>query len=140
MHANLDREAPGLGAKILLQQSVTRQVAAQQDLSPRHAAYVAAFKELGLCRAVAHTHMSSHQVSLELVVGNHSVGDTVTGASIRSPLSLPARVRPRCAGATLGDVGASLTLQPAVDGIVLPAGWLRQLQCIQQRHHQQPHP
>ena len=55
-------------------------------------------------------------------VGNHSVADATTGLAMRSPAALPAHLRPRTAGATLGQVSSALSFQPAVDDIVMPPG------------------
>jgi hypothetical protein len=129
MRANLEREAPGVGVRLLVQQPrAGGPAAAGPRLNPRRAAYVAAFRALGLHRQLGHASMSAQQVQLELVVGNFSVADAVTGAVIRSPASLPPRVQPRGPGVTLGQARAALTLQPAVDGIVLPPAWQQALQ------------
>ena len=133
MYANLERQAPGVGLRVLLQQGSGRLPA---GLSQRHAAYVRAFRELELCRHTPHDAMSAHQVRLELLVGNHSVADATTGLAMRSPAALPARLRPRTAGATLGQVSSALSFQPAVDGIVIPPAW--QLALQQERGHQVP--
>ena len=124
MCANLERAAPGVGAKMLLQQGVRLPA----GLRPRHAAYVKAFHELGLCRHIPHANMSAHQVRLELLVGNHSVANAATGLAMRAPSALPARLRPVTAGATLGQVASALSFQPAVDDIVLPPAWQQALQ------------
>ena len=79
--------------------------------------------------------MSAHQVRLELLVGNHSVADATTGLAMRSPAALPARLRPRTAGATLGQVSSALSFRPAVDGIVIPPAWQ---QALQQREDEIP--
>ena len=70
MRANLEREVPGLGMRVLVQQGCAR---VQRQLNPRHAAYVKAVQELGIHRRTPHEGMSAHQIRLELVVGNFSV-------------------------------------------------------------------
>ena len=83
MRANLDRQVPGLGARVLVQQGLGPRVGgAAHRLGPRHTAYIAAVQELGLCRHVPHDSMSAQQVGVELVVRNHSVADAVTGAML----------------------------------------------------------
>ena len=120
MRANLERQAPGLGCRVLVQRGVSRLPA---GLSVRHAAYAKAFQQLGVFRQVPHASMSVHQVRLELVVGNHSVAEATTGLGFRSPACLPACVHPRSAGTTLGQAAAAMSFQAAVDGIVVPAEW-----------------
>lgn len=132
MRANLERQAPGLGCRVLVQQGISRLPA---GLSVRHAAYVRAFQQLGVFRLVPHANMTAHQVRLELVVGNHSVADATTGLGLRSPSCLPACVQPRSAGTTMGQASGSLSLQAAVDGIVMPAAWQQALGQPQEDAH-----
>jgi hypothetical protein len=129
MRANLQRASPGLGEAVLVQQSkVPLQTAVRQGrLQQRHAAYVEAFQRVGIHRHVAHDAMSSQQIQLELLVGNHSVGSSTDGAMLSAVGSLPAHM-PKSAGATLGQVQQQLTGQPAQDGIVIPPAWLHTLQ------------
>jgi hypothetical protein len=77
--------------------------------------------------------MSVQQLRLEPVVGNHSIASAVTGSMFTSVRALPSGLRPRAAGVTLGQVAASLSFQPAVDGLVLPAAWQHTLQQQQQQ-------
>ena len=133
MRANLERALPGLGEKVLLMQHAGPAVAAlRRKLNPRHAAYVAAFQALGLHRQIPHEQMSAQQVGLELMVGNHSIADAVTGGMFTSPSALPARISNRSVGLTLGQVSSTLSFQPAVDGLVLPPSWQQKLQAGQQ--------
>ena len=129
MRANLERAAPGVGVRRLLQQQSSAQAAAAQrrGLSPRHAAHVAAFQALGLHRRIPHGSMTAEQINLEPVVGNHSVANAVTGGLFSTASSLPSQLQHRTAGTTLGQVAAHLSLQPAVDGLVLPADWQQTL-------------
>jgi hypothetical protein len=129
MRANLERAAPGVGVRLLLQQQSSAQAAAAQRrrLNPRHAAHVAAFQALGLHRRVPHSSMSAQQINLEPVVGNHSVANAVTGGLFSTAGSLPSQLQHRTAGTTLGQVAAHLSFQPAVDGMVLPAEWQQTL-------------
>ncbi len=129
MRASLERALPGLGVRVLVQQGSARAAAvARGRLNPRHATYLAAFKAVGMHRRMAHASMLPQQVRLELVVGNFSVADATTGGLIASQNSLPATVQPRAAGATLGQISSSLTYQPAVDQLVMPAAWQQKLQ------------
>ena len=140
MRANLERKAPGVGVRVLLQQHSSGQAAAahRRQLNPRHAAHVAAFRELGLHRRIPHGSMTVQQIHLEPVLGNHSVANAVTGGLFGSLLSLPSTVQPRSRGVTLGQVVArGLSFQPAVDELVLPQEWQHTLQGIAQ---QQPQP
>lgn len=125
MRANLEKQAPGLGVMVLLQQSVSSR---PNGLTGRHQAYVEAFQQLGLCRQVPHEAMSAHQVKVELLVGNHSVADATTGLAMRSPTCLPAQLQPRTASTTLGQVSAAFSWQPAIDGIIIPPSWQQALQ------------
>jgi hypothetical protein len=141
MRANLERAAPGVGLRLLLQQQSSGQAAAalRRQLNPRHAAHVAAFQALGLHRRVPHGSMTVQQIHLEPVVGNYSVANAVTGGLFSTVLSLPNSVQPRSAGTTLGQVAAGLSFQPAVDGLVLPEEWHQILQtpAVQQQQQQQ---
>ena len=129
MRANLERALPGLGVRVLVQQGSARAAAgARRHLNPRHAAYLAAFRAVGVQRRIAHSSMLPQQVRLELVVGNYSVADATTGGPIASQTSLPPTVQPRVAGVTLGQISSSLSYQPAVDQIVMPAAWQQKLQ------------
>jgi hypothetical protein len=130
MRANLERAAPGVGVRMLLQQSTSAPAAAAQRgrLNPRHAAHVAAFQAVGLHRRTPHGDMSSQQIGLEPVVGNYSVADSITGGLFNTVNRLPSRLQPRAAGTTLGQVAASLTYQPGVDGLVVPEEWQQTLQ------------
>jgi exonuclease III len=129
MRASLERALPGLGVRALVQQGSARAAAgARSRLNPRHAAYLAAFRAMGLQRRIAHSSMLPQQVRLELVVGNYSVADATTGGLIASQNSLPATVQPRTAGVTLGQISSSLSYQPAVDQVVMPAAWQQTLQ------------
>ena len=124
MRANLQRALPGLGEAVLVQQSkVPLQTAVRQGrIQQRHAAYVEAFQRVGIHRHTAHEAMSSQQIQLELLVGNHSVGSSTDGAMLSAVGSLPAHLT-QGTGTTLGQVQQQLTGQPARDGIVLPQAW-----------------
>ena len=136
MQASLERAAPGVGLRLLVQRVAgPAATTVHRQLNPRHAAYIAAFQELGLHRAVAHGSMSAQQLHLEPVVGNHSVASAVTGAMFTTPRALPSHMN-AAAGLTLGQVAASLSFQPAVDGLVLPAAWQHTLQQQQQQQQQ----
>ena len=112
-----------------MQQSCAPRAAAVREgrLLPRHAAYVEAFHRVGIHRHVAHDAMSSQQVQLELLVGNHSVGNSTDGTLLSAAGSVPARLG-RGAGMSVGQVQQLLTWQPLQDGIVLPPAWQRTLQ------------
>jgi hypothetical protein len=101
---------------------------ARGRLNPWHATYLATFEAVGMHRRMAHASMLPQQVRLELVVGNFSVADATTGGLIASQNSLPATVQPREAGVTLGQISSSLTYQPAVNQLVMPAAWQQKLQ------------
>jgi exonuclease III len=134
MQASLERAAPGVGLRLLVQQLTGQAAAAvRRRLNPRHAMHVAAFQELGLHRSYSHARMSVQQLHLEPVVGNHSIASAVTGGMFTSARALPNRIQPRTAGVTLGQVAPSLSFQPAVDGMVLPAAWQHTLQQQQQQ-------
>jgi hypothetical protein len=106
MRANLERKAPGVGMRVLLQQHSSGQAEAalRRGLNPRHATHVGAFQALGLHRRIPHRSMTVQQIHLEPVLGNHSVANAVTGGLFGSILSLPTVVQPRSAGTTLGQV------------------------------------
>jgi hypothetical protein len=131
MRGNLDRQVPGVGVRILIREGPdTSTAAAPVRLSPRHKAYVAAVRELGLCRRLAHGEMSPWQMSIEPVVGNHSVADATTGIRLPTPNQIPTHFEDRSAGLVLGN--CDLTFQPAQDGIVLPQEWQQALQAALQ--------
>jgi hypothetical protein len=130
MRANLELAAPGVGVRMLLQQQSSAQAAAAQRgrLNPRHTAHVAAFQEVGLHRRTPHGDMAVQQIHLEPVVGNHSVADATTGGLFSTVNRLPRRLQPRTAGTTLGQLAATLSYTPGVDGLVLPDEWQQTLQ------------
>jgi hypothetical protein len=130
MRANLELASPGVGVRMLLQPPASGQAAAAQRgrLNPRHAAHVAAFREVGLHRRTPHGDMSVQQIHLEPVVGNYSVADATTGGLFSTANRLPRRLQHRTAGTTLGQLAATLSYTPAVDGLVLPAEWQQTLQ------------
>lgn len=125
--ANLQRALPGLGMAALVQQThtPTSTAKAQGRLNPRHAAYIDAFRQVGLQRQVPHAAMTVEQVHLELLVGNHSIGAAHDGRLLTSVGSLPAAFRAG-AGATVG--GALPQLLQQQDALVLPAAWRQLLQ------------
>ena len=134
MQHSMEKAAPGVGLRLLVQQLTGPAAAsAHRQLNSRHTAYIAAFQELGLHRRIAHDSMSAQQLQLEPVVGNHSVASAVTGAMFTSARALPNSLQQRSAGVTLGQVAGSLSFQPAVDGLVLPAAWQHTLQQQQQQ-------
>ena len=99
--ANLERALPGLGMAALVQQThyPTSHARAQGRLSPRHAAYIDAFRQVGLQRQVPHSDMTAEQIRLELLVGNHRrrgagakarlAAPPLTSANILCPAQLP---------------------------------------------------
>ena len=139
--ANLQRAMPGLGIAAVVQQSAVpvSTALAQGHLKARHAAYVQALQHVGVQRHVPHAAMSAEQVRLELLVGNHSVGDATTGSMLRAAGQVPHALGlqgQQAAGARLGDVRQRLSLQPGADPIVLPPEWRDALQ----QHGMQPAP
>jgi hypothetical protein len=94
MRVNLQHALPGLGEAVLVQQSkLPLQTAVRQGkLQQRHAAYVEAFQRVGIHRHTTHAAMSSQQIQLELLVGNHSVGSSSDGAMLSAAGSLPAHL------------------------------------------------
>ena len=131
MHGNLDRQVPGGGAQVLIREGPdVPTAAAPVQLGPRHKAYVAAVRELGLCRRLSHGDMTSWQIQREPVVGNHSVADATTGVRLRTPNQIPSQLQEGSAGLLLGS--CELTFQAAQDGIVLPLAWQQILQAARQ--------
>ena len=134
MQASLERAAPGVGLRLLVQQpSGPAAVAVRRRLNPRHAMHVAAVQELGLHRSCAHDRMSVQQLHLEPVLSNHSIASAVTGVMFTSARALPSHIQRHSAAVTLGQVAPHLSFQPAVDGLVLPAAWQSTLQQQQQQ-------
>jgi hypothetical protein len=130
MRANLQRALPGLGEAVLVQQSKQPWTHARAvgQLGERHAAYIEALQRVGIMhRQVEHQHMSREQIKLEPLLGNHSVGSATDGTMLTAAGSIPAHLR-QGLGTTVGQVLPALTMQPAVDQIVLPAAWRQTLQ------------
>jgi exonuclease III len=127
MRANLHRALPGLGEAVLVQQSKQPLARATARLGLRHRAYLSAFQATGMQRHTPHDAMSRQQIQLELLVGNHSVGRASDGLMLPTASSVP-RPLPQQAGATVGEVLGSLSLQPGADPVVLPAAWRHTLQ------------
>ena len=125
--ANLERALPGLGLAALVQQThhPTTQARMRGRLSPRHAAYITAFRQVGLQRLVQHSEMTIEQIRLELLVGSHSVGAAADGHMIPAVGSLPA-VLGRTAGTTIGQAMPQLVQQQGI--VRLPAAWRAALQ------------
>jgi exonuclease III len=129
MRANLRHALPGLGEAVLVQQSKGPLQAAVRvgRLQQRHAAYVEGFQRVGIHRHMAHDSMSSQQIGLELLVGNHSVGSSTDGNMLPAAGSLPSHLN-QGPGTSVGQVLQVLTWQPARDGVVLPPAWQHTLQ------------
>ena len=127
--ANLERALPGLGMAALVQQThyPTSHARAQGRLSPRHAAYIDAFRQVGLQRQVPHSDMTAEQIRLELLVGNHSVGAPADGCMLPSVGSLPSGLG-SAAGTTIGQAEQQLLQQQGATSLVLPAEWRHTLQ------------
>lgn len=93
MSAAFARACPGLGIRVLVQQTrCYGAAAAEGSLGARHGSYMHSFKQLGLHRRLSHHTMSREQVALESLVGNHSVANT-EGHAFKSPSQLPPSLR-----------------------------------------------
>ena len=131
--ANLERALPGLGLAVLVQQThhPTSQAKMQGRLNARHAAYIDAFRQVGLQRLHPHADMTVEQIRLELLVGNHSVGSTTDGRMLTAAGALPPPINSG-AGANIGEALPQLLQQPSASALVLPPAWLHVLQRQQQ--------
>jgi hypothetical protein len=129
MRANLRLALPGLGEAVLVQQSKAPLQAAMRmgRIQQRHAAYVEALQQVGIHRHVAHDAMTCQQIGLELLVGNHSVGNSTDGTMIRAAGILPSLLN-QGAGTSVGQALQTLTWRPEQDGVVLPPRWQHTLQ------------
>ena len=132
--ATLRRALPDLGEAALVQQAQGPISTAMRQgrLGQRHAAYVHAIQGVGIHRHMPHATMSAEQVCLELVVGNHSVGDGTSGTMLAGVGSIPAGLV-RSAGLTLGQAAQQLAQQPGL--LAVPTAWRGVLQ-----HQPQPAP
>ena len=110
MASSFARFFPGLGLAVCVQPSRPLPT----EFPQRHAAYLQAFRQLGVHRCVLHHNMSKEQIGIEALVSNHSVAK-VDGCAHTSIASLPQELR---ACSVLRQVpAASLAL------LKLPATW-----------------
>ena len=93
MSAAFQRACPGIGVRVLLQQTrCYGAAAADRHLRARHASYVYSFQQLGIHRRISHNTMSREQIALEPLIGNHSVANN-EGLAFKTPTHLPAALQ-----------------------------------------------